>query len=356
MAGTIKIGEREVGPSKPSFVIAEVGVNHNGDVGLAHRLIDAAATAGADAVKFQTFTPELLAAPGAPQADYQKATAPATSQVEMLASLALGETAYRELRAHADDIGLTFISSPFDESAVRLLHRLGLPAIKVPSGEVTNHGLLREIAATGAAIVMSTGMCTLEDIDAALEAVGDARERLALLHCVSTYPVEPRDCNLRAMLALRDRYHVPVGWSDHTDGIAVPIAAVALGADIVEKHITVDRSLPGPDHAASIEPDAFRAMVSGIRDATAALGDGIKAPTAAELTMANVARKSLHWRRGLGAGETVKVEDLIALRPGTGIPPSRLGDVVGRRTARETSPGSLVDTSDFDPPWAPAST
>lgn len=346
---SIQIGRHRIGRGHSCFVIAEVGVNHNGDVGLAHELIDLAAHAGADAVKFQTFTPELLAAEDAPQAEYQKVRDRARSQLEMLTRLALDEPAYAELKSHADTIGITFLSSPFDEGAVALLERLGVPAFKIPSGEVTNHRLLQRIAETGLPILMSTGMCTLEDIDEAVAAIGPARDRLALFHCVSSYPAEPRDCNLRAIELMRSRYDMPVGWSDHTEGIAIASAAVAVGADLIEKHITLRRDQPGPDHAASVEPQEFRAMVSAIRVVEAALGEARKVPSEAELTVSVVARKSLHWRRTLVPGEPAGPDDLIALRPGTGIPPGRFREFVGRPVRVATVVGALVRMDDFAP-------
>lgn len=346
VSSSIEIGRHRIGRGHPCFVIAEVGVNHNGDVRLAHKLIDLAVAAGADAVKFQTFTPELLAAEDAPQADYQKLGDRARSQVEMLTRLALDEPAHAELKSHADSVGITFLSSPFDERAVALLERLGVPAFKIPSGEVTNHQLLRRVAETGAPILMSTGMCTFDEIDEAVALLGPARDRLALLHCVSSYPADPRDCNLRAIELMRSRYDVPVGWSDHTEGIAIASAAVAVGADLVEKHVTLSRDLPGPDHTASIEPTELRAMVAAIRAVEAALGESHKKPSEAERAIAAVARRSLHWRTRLPPGQSVGPEDLVALRPGTGIPPFRMDELVGRRVRVTTVAGSLARLED----------
>lgn len=349
MSSSIEIGRHRIGRGHPCFVIAEVGVNHNGDVRLAHELIDLAAAAGADAVKFQTFTPELLAAEDAPQAEYQKTGGVGTSQIEMLARLALDEAAYAELKSHADAAGITFLSSPFDEPSVDLLERLGVPAFKIPSGEVTNHAFLRRVAATGVPILMSTGMCTLDEVEAAVAQLGPARERLALLHCVSSYPADPRDCNLRAIELMRSRFERPVGWSDHTDGTVVAIAAVALGADLVEKHITLSRDLQGPDHAASLEPGEMRALIAAIRTVESALGEPEKRPSDAELAIAAVARKSIHWNRALAPGQSVQPDDLVALRPGTGISPGRIGELVGRPVLVATVVGSLVRLEDFAP-------
>jgi N,N'-diacetyllegionaminate synthase len=347
VSATIEIGRRRIGRGHPCFVIAEVGVNHNGDLRLAHELIDLAAGAGADAVKFQTFTPDLLAAEDAPQAEYQKVHAPAESQLEMLTRLALDEPAHAELKSHADAVGITFLSSPFDEPAVALLERVGVPAYKIPSGEVTNHRLLRRVAETGAPILMSTGMCTLDEVEEAVAVLGPAEDRLALLHCVSSYPADPRDCNLRAIELMRSRFNRPVGWSDHTEGIAIASAAVAVGADIVEKHVTLDRTLPGPDHAASVEPSELRAMIAAIRTVEAALGAPRKGPSEAERAIAAVVRKSLHWQRRLAPGEPVGLDDMIALRPGTGIPPSRMSQLIGRPVQVATKVGSPVRLEEF---------
>jgi N-acetylneuraminate synthase/N,N'-diacetyllegionaminate synthase len=330
-------------------VIAEIGVNHNGDVRLAHRLIDVAAEIRTDAVKFQTFTPELLAAPTAPKAAYQLERDAASTQWEMLRRLALDESAHVELKDHAEARDLIFLSSVFDPPAVELLERLDVAAIKIPSGEVTNVDLLRDVAATGRPVLMSTGMATLDEIDVAMEPFIVSGSGVVLLHCVSGYPAPPSEANLRAMATLRDRFDVPVGWSDHTPGITISGAAVALGASVVEKHLTLDRAMSGPDHAASLEPDEFQRMVIAIREIESALGNGTKAPSAAEAEVARVARKSLHWRRGLAAGQKITADDLIALRPGTGLPPTQLERVVGRSVRTSTKPGTLVTVEQLGP-------
>jgi sialic acid synthase SpsE len=274
----------------------------------------------------------------------------------MLEALALDESAHVELKAHADSSAITFMSSPFDEEAVDLLERVGVPAIKVPSGELTNFQLLRRIADSGLPIVMSTGMSTLDEVDDAVGQLSSARHRLALLHCVSSYPADPKDCNLLAIELMRTRYGVPIGWSDHTEGIAIASAAVAVGADIVEKHVTMSRNLPGPDQSSSIEPEELRAMVTAIRSVQAALGAAEKRPSSAERAIAGVARKSLHWRRALVPGERVAPKDLLALRPGTGIPPGKIGELVGRQVRVKTIVGSLARFDDFDDPMLPGRT
>lgn len=326
-------------------------MNHNGDVGLAHRLVDAAAEAGADAVKFQTFDPERLAAPDAPRAEYQRASGgPGAGQREMLARLVLSRSAHRELKAHAESRGCVFLSSPFDEGSADFLEELGVAAFKIPSGEVTNHPLLSHIARKGRPMLVSTGMCDMAEVAAAVgvvQAAGDPP--LALLHCVSSYPAEPSEANLKAMGTMSGAFGVPVGWSDHTPGIEIALAAVALGARLVEKHLTLDRGLPGPDHRASLEPGEFGLMVRSIRSVESSIGSGEKAPRASERAIAAVARKSLHWRVGLEAGAAVEGGEVVALRPGTGLPPSRLPELVGRRLQRDVSAGAMVRDEDFEP-------
>jgi N-acetylneuraminate synthase/N,N'-diacetyllegionaminate synthase len=346
VSASIEIGRHRIGPGHPCFVIAEVGVNHNGDVGLARELIDAAADAGAEAVKFQTFTPELLAATDAPKAQYPSRDG-APSQRDMLERLRLGPREHADLKSHAEARGLVFLSSPFDDSALQLLVELGVAGIKIGSGELTNHPLLAAAAATGLPIVLSTGMASINEVEAAVEALGTAASRTALLHCVSSYPAAPEDCNLRAMNVLRERFGTPVGWSDHTEGIAVAEAAVALGADIVEKHITLDRSMTGPDHAASIEPREFAELVRGVRTIERALGEPVKRPAESEREIAAVARKSLHWRRAILPGTSIDSDDLIALRPGTGIPPSKADQIVGQTVVNATVAGTMVKPEDL---------
>jgi N-acetylneuraminate synthase/N,N'-diacetyllegionaminate synthase len=322
-----------VGDGQPCFVIAEAGVNHNGDVELAHRLVDVAAEAGADAVKFQTFDPELLVSPAAGKAAYQAAnTGSAESQLEMLRGLALPGEALAPLAAHAYERGLVFLSTPFDERSADLLEGLGMPAFKVPSGEVTNHPLVAHVAAKGRPVLMSTGMCTLAEVGAAVQVVRESGDPpLALFHCVTSYPAGPAECNLRAIATLRTAFGVPAGWSDHTTGIQVGLAAVAAGATLLEKHFTLDRSLPGPDHRASLEPAELTELVGAIREIEAAMGDGIKRPVASELANVAAARRSLHAARELAAGHLLQEADLVALRPGTGLPPSHRARLVGRR-------------------------
>ena len=347
-AAPFRVGGRAIGPSAPCFLIAEAGVNHNGDVALAHRLVDAAAASGADAVKFQTFEAESLAAAGAPLAEYQRRSVEAADQRRMLECLALSEGAHRELKAHAEACGLVFLSSPFDERSADLLDRLGVAAFKVPSGELTNHPLLAHVAAKGRPLLVSTGMSDLSEVAAAVDVIRDAGDPpLALLHCVSSYPASTADANLRAMETLARAFGVPVGWSDHTEGPAAALAAVALGARLVERHLTLDRSLPGPDQRASLEPDELAELVREVRAVESALGTGEKAPRPVERPIAAVARKSLHWRSALAAGERLEPRHVVALRPGTGLAPSRLPSLLGRRLRRDVPAGAIVGEDDF---------
>jgi N-acetylneuraminate synthase len=345
----LDVAGRRIGPGSPCFVIAEAGVNHNGDLALAHRLVDAAADAGADAVKFQTFRADQLAAAEAPLAAYQRTGFDGGGQRELLARLELSFEAHVELQRHATDRGIVFLSSPFDEASADLLEQLGVPAFKVPSGELTNIPFLARLARTGRPLLISTGMATMVEVADALDAVADGGDPpVALFHCVSSYPAAPADANLRAIETLRRAFAVPVGWSDHTEGTDIPIAAVAIGADLVEKHLTLDRSMPGPDHAASLEPADLKAMVRGIRTIGIALGTGSKEPVAAEAETARVSRKSLHWARDLVAGERVAAGDIAVLRPGTGMAPARLQSVVGARVARPTRRGRAVVAADLE--------
>jgi N-acetylneuraminate synthase/N,N'-diacetyllegionaminate synthase len=345
----VPVGSRVIGPAAPCFVIAEAGVNHNGDVDLAHRLVDAAAESRADAVKFQTFRPDALAAAGAPLAEYQERSIAASDQQRMLEKLALSEDAHRELKRHAEERGLVFLSSPFDERSADFLDDLGVAAFKVPSGEVTNHPFLAHVAAKGRPMLVSTGMCDLSDVASAVDAIRAAGgPPLALLHCVSSYPAAAADANVRAMQTLGRAFGVPVGWSDHTEGLESTLAAVALGACVIERHLTLDQSLPGPDHRASLEPGPFARMVAAVRTLESSLGSGEKVPRAAERPIAAVVRKSLHWSVALPAGARVESGHLLALRPGTGLPPSERAAVIGRQLRRAVRAGAMVSGDDLE--------
>jgi N,N'-diacetyllegionaminate synthase len=349
LVSPVRIGDAEVGPGLRCFVIAEAGVNHNGSVDIARQLIDAAAAAGADAVKFQSFNADDLASPEAEKAPYQRAGDIATvSQVDFLRELELPREAHQELIEHAQARGILFLSTPFDESSLNELVELGVPALKVASPEITNTPFLEHFAATGLPLIVSTGMSTLDEVRAAVEALRAAgNTQLVLLHCVSAYPAPAGDVNLRAMDTLREEFDVPVGFSDHTLGGTVTIAAATLGASVIEKHLTLDRTLPGPDHAASLEPDEFAALVEAVREAQASLGDGVKQPVASELENRTVVRRSLAAAHDLSAGEILTRAALTALRPATGIEPTRVDEVVGRTLARDVASGELLDLSMF---------
>jgi N-acetylneuraminate synthase len=340
------------------FVIAEAGVNHNGSAELALQLVDAAAQAGADAVKFQTFKPERLVARGTPTAEYQAENCGAADQLEMLRALELPDEAYPQLIRRCGERGIEFMSTPFDVESAQMLARLGVARIKVGSGDLTSLPFLEALAALKVPLIVSTGMATLDEAREAIAAVravwGDGAlaaktDALTLLHCTSNYPAKPWDVNLAAMATMMRALDVPVGYSDHTEGIAVAIAAVALGAAVVEKHLTLDKSLPGPDHRASLSPDEFAAMVEGIRTVGAAMGSPDKAPTASELPVRDLVRRSVALARPLAKGETIAREHLTLLRPGTGIPPREIQSVVGRSAARALEAGTLLAWSDVLP-------
>ena len=343
MVTTLEFGGREIGTGQPCFIVAEAGVNHNGDLDMAQQLVEVAGRAGADAVKFQTFKAERLVTLNARKAEYQQQTTGAEeSQYDMLHRLELSTEAHQDLIARCREQGILFMSTPFDEKSADVLETLGVPGFKIASGELTNLPFLEHVARKGRPMIVSTGMACLGEVEAAVRAISaTGNRRYALLHCVSDYPASPEDVNLRAMHTLQAAFGVPVGYSDHTEGAEVALAAVALGARIIEKHFTLDRSLPGPDHRASLEPDELRHLVQGIRTVEAALGHGRKEPAQREGATAAAARKSLVANRDIPAG-AVLTDDLIAvMRPGTGLPPSMRPHVVGR-TARVPIPEGSV--------------
>ena len=340
----IEIAGRKIGPGHPCLIIAEAGVNHNGDLGLAHQLIDVAIQAGVDAIKFQTFRAERLVTADAPKATYQlETTSAGESQFEMLRRLELDADAHGALIAHCLDKHVVFLSTPFDEASADLLETLGVPAFKTPSGEITNLPYLGHIARKNKPMIVSTGMAFLGEVETAVRTIEAAgNQAFALLHCVSNYPANPADINLRAMQTMARAFNVPVGYSDHTPGIEVALAAVALGACIIEKHFTLDRNLPGPDHQASAEPVELAALVRGIRIVEAAMGDGRKRPAASEANTAAVARKSLVAAGDIPAGAAL-TETMIAFkRPGTGLPPAMREFLIGRVTRTAISAGTLL--------------
>jgi N,N'-diacetyllegionaminate synthase len=333
--------------SKPhTLIIAEAGVNHNGDIELAKRLIDVAADAGADLVKFQTFSAERLATQSAPKADYQNQTTDrAESQFAMLKQLELSMEMHQALITDCQQRNIGFFSTGFDIQSLDYLASLGAERFKIPSGEITNLPYLRHVGGFGKPVILSTGMAVLGEIEAALEVLetaGTPRTEVTVLHCNTEYPTPMQDVNLRAMCSIRDAFGVAIGYSDHTPGIEVPIAAVALGATVIEKHLTLDRNLPGPDHKASLEPDEFVAMVRGIRNIERAMGDGIKRPSHGEAKNMPIVRKSLVAAKPIFAGERFTAENVTAKRPGTGISPMRWDEVMDRIAVRDFAADELI--------------
>ena len=329
------------------LIIAEAGVNHNGDLDLACQLVDAAAAAGADLVKFQTFTANRLVVRTAGKAEYQaRDDAPGETQHQMLERLELSPEDHRVLIERCRSQGIGFFSTAFDMVSVELLAELGLPLFKVPSGELSNLPYLRRIGSLGRPVIVSTGMATVSDVEAALvvlEQAGTPREQITVLHCTTEYPAPFEEVNLRAMLTMGAVFGVPIGYSDHTTGIAIPIAAVALGATVIEKHFTLDRELPGPDHRASLEPAELAEMVRAIRQVEVALGDGVKRVGSAEARNKSVARKSLVAARRIAKGEAFSAENLAVKRPGTGLSPMRWDDLLGRAATRDFDVDELIE-------------
>ena len=314
------------------FIIAEAGVNHNGSLDLALQLVDAAKASGADAVKFQTFRADLLATRSAHKAPYQERTTASTeSQFEMLQRLELDAAAHERLIGYSRQVGIQFLSSPFDMQSADLLATMDVPLFKVPSGEITNLPFLQHLARLGRPLILSTGMSTLGEVEEAVHVLqAEAASQLTLLHCVTEYPAPYDEVNLRAMQTLKYAFGLPVGYSDHTPGIDIAIAATALGAEVIEKHFTLNRSLPGPDHAASLEPVELQQMVAAIRHVEVALGTGIKSPAPCELPNISVARKSVVAARALPAGHRLETGDLDIKRPGNGLAPKLLPALIGR--------------------------
>ncbi|HEY0824373.1 MAG TPA: N-acetylneuraminate synthase [Ramlibacter sp.] len=337
---------------EPVFVIAEAGVNHNGHLAMALRLCDAARDAGADAVKFQTFRAEDLVVPGAPTADYQQRQTGELDQFSMLRKLELSREQHERIRDHCAAIGIEFFSTPFSLEAVDMLVALGVRRIKMPSGELTHRALVEHACATRLPVLLSTGMATMAEVQEALGWARDVRGSLAgisVLHCTSAYPAADEDLNLRAIATLREVLQVPVGYSDHSLGIEAALAAVSLGATVIEKHLTLDRSLTGPDHAASLEPAEFAAMVRGLRRIGPMLGDGVKAPRPQEADAARVARRSIVAAVDIPAGATLRAEMLACRRPATGIPPGEWDRVVGSTARSAIAAGTVLQWEQVAP-------
>ena len=329
-----------------TLIIAEAGVNHNGSIEMAKQLIDAAAVAGVDYVKFQTFKAEKLVTKDAKQAEYQQRNAADSSQYAMLKKLELTPRQHEELVAHCKQKGVRFLSTAFDLESIEYLHSLHLGLWKIPSGEITNYPYLKKIAQYGEPVIMSTGMCSMDDVEQAINVLlknGLTKEQITLLHCNTEYPTPMQDVNLKAMLQLRDKFGVKVGYSDHTKGIEVPIAAVALGAEVIEKHFTLDRNLPGPDHKASLESNELKAMVDAIRNIEQALGDGQKHVSASEGKNIAIARKSIVAAKDIKRGELLTEENLTTKRPGSGISPMRWEELIGTKAIRDFKEDELIE-------------
>jgi len=346
----VRIGDRFVGDGEPCFIIAEAGVNHNGDIELAKKLIDVAKEAGADAVKFQTFKAENVVIKHTPKADYQvENTKSNESQYDMLKKLELSEDEFRELYRYAKNKGIMFLSTPFDFESVDFLEELGVPAFKISSTDLTNLPFLEYIAEKGKPIILSTGMGTLGEIEEAVSAIKNAgNENIILLHCITSYPAKIESLNLRVIKTLKEAFKLPVGFSDHSLGIYAPIAAVALGAVVIEKHFTLDKNLPGPDHKASLNPEELREMIRGIRLIEKALGDGIKRPTSEEMKIKKVARRSIVAKVNIPRGAIITKEMIAFKRPGIGLPPKYYNEVIGKKARRDIKADELIHWWDLE--------
>ena len=329
------------------FIIAEAGVNHNGSLELAKKLIDVAVEAGADAVKFQTFKADKLVSKNAQKADYQKQTTSTDeSQYEMIKKLELDADAHQVLINYCYDKGIMFLSTPFDHDSIDLLNAFQIPIFKIPSGEITNLPYLRHIGSLGKNVILSTGMSNLNEVHDALDVLikaGTLKEKITVLHATTEYPCPIAEVNLRAMQTMHNAFSLEVGYSDHTQGIEIPIAAVAMGAKVIEKHFTLDRNLPGPDHKASLEPIELSCMIAAIRNIELAMGDGIKRLALSEAKNMPVARKSLVAKCKIAAGDVFDSESLTTRRPGTGISPMRWDEVIGKKACRNFLPDELIE-------------
>jgi len=328
------------------FIIAEAGVNHNGSVELAYKLIDVAAKSGADAVKFQTFKAENIASKNAPKAEYQKYTTnQSESQFEMLKKLELDEEVHKELIAYCNDKDIIFLSSPFDLDSIDLLSDLGLDIFKIPSGEITNLPYLKRIGSLSKQVILSTGMSTLEEIGNALDVLtnaGTSKENITVLHANTMYPTPMEDVNLNAMLSIQKKFGIAVGYSDHTIGIEVDIAAVAMGASIIEKHFTLDKTMDGPDHEASLEPDDLKGMVSAIKNIEKALGSSQKKPSPSESLNIKTVRKSIVANQNIKKGDLLTEKNLTVKRPGLGISPMKWDEFIGKVASKDYNADELI--------------
>ncbi len=326
------------------LIIAEAGVNHNGNKETAFSMIDAAKDAGVDCIKFQTFKSEKVVSQTAPKADYQKDSTGDGSQADMLKKLELSYEDFVDLKEYCDKIGICFLSTPFDFESIDFLDNLNMPFWKIPSGEVTNYPYLEKIALTKRPIIMSTGMCDIEEIRSAVTVLREnGAKEIKLLHCNTEYPTPFEDVNLKAMKTLEDTFGIPVGYSDHTTGIEVPIAAVAMGAQIIEKHFTLDKTMEGPDHKASLEPHELKAMVEAIRNIEKAIGTGEKIPSLSEEKNKSVARKSIVASKSIKCGDIFTEENITVKRPGSGISPMLWKNVLGKKAKRDFGEDELIE-------------
>ncbi|WP_042775589.1 N-acetylneuraminate synthase [Sinorhizobium fredii] len=349
MNAGFKIGNRAIGLGGPCFVIAEIGVNHNGSIELAERMISAAQRAGADAVKFQTFRADRLVVRDTPTAAYQKTNAGETNQHQMLSALELDAEAHERLLKYCSAEGIIFLSSPFDRESIGLLDALDVPAFKVPSPDCVSTSYLTEMGRCGRPVILSTGMCTMEEVLTGITTLRNAGcNEIAVLHCTSCYPAPVDELHLRAIPLMQKATSLPIGYSDHSEGIEVVLAAVALGACVIEKHFTLDRGLPGPDHRASLEPDEFAAMVKGVRAVERSLGEARKEPQPCEESSRRLGRRSLAAVRDMLPGERLTEDDIILLRPGTGLAPSLESEMIGKRLKRPVSALTLYSVDDFE--------
>lgn len=337
-----KIGNKLIGKNQPSFIIAEAGVNHNASVEIAKKLVDVAKEVGADAVKFQTFKTGKVVTKNAKKAEYQIKNSGEESQYEMIKSLELSDDEFREIARYAKYKGLIFLSSPFDIESVDLLNEIGVPAFKIASGEITNFTLLEYIAKKQKPIIISTGMSTIGEVEEAINLIEKYNKNIVLMHCLTSYPAKKEHANLNVIKTLKCAFKKPVGFSDHTLGIEMSVAAVAMGSCVIEKHFTIDKDLPGPDHKASLEPHEFAEMVNSIRNVEKGMGNGIKKPTDNEIKIKKLVRKSIVAKEDIPSGTILKEDMLDFKRPGTGIEPKNLKKLIGKELIKDVNKDTLI--------------
>jgi N-acetylneuraminate synthase/N,N'-diacetyllegionaminate synthase len=338
----IKIADKTIGEYSKSFIIAEAGVNHNGSIEMAKKLVNAAKEAGADAVKFQTFKTKNLVTKNAKKAEYQIKNSGEESQYEMIKKLELSDSEFQEIAKYAESKGIIFLSSPFDIESVDLLDEMNIPAFKIASGEITNFPLLKHIAKKHRPVILSTGMSTIGEVEEALNLIEKYNDDIILMHCLTNYPAKKEDANLNVIKTLEYTFKRPVGFSDHTSGIEMSVAAVALGSCVIEKHFTLDKNLPGPDHKASLEPQELYEMVKAVRNVETGLGNGIKKPTNDEIKIKKLVRKSIVAKEDILKGSILTEEMLNIKRPGTGIEPKYLDELVGRELIDDVKKDDLL--------------